>query len=161
MVIYTLPLHLLICIHLFYYSCKLVKVAMKNNARSNSYQSLCEKSILVAANMIKLSSFSIAKMSLGIGGTPASPRNSTSSTAPNTVTNDHLHPGRSSRSLVPERSSKPITYLIEPNEGAGSSYVIQEEKGVDGKASDYIRKIHSLLSDSEETSIRPPPHVVK
>ncbi|KAJ9693089.1 hypothetical protein PVL29_012001 [Vitis rotundifolia] len=51
------------------YSCKLVKVAVKNNPRSNSYHSLWEKSMQVAANIIKLSSFSIAKMSLGIGRT--------------------------------------------------------------------------------------------
>lgn len=57
------------------YSCKLGKVAMKNNPRSNSYHSLCEKSMQVAANIIKLPSFSIAKMSLGIGRTLASPWN--------------------------------------------------------------------------------------
>ena len=131
--------------------------------------------------MIKLSSFSIANLSLGIGGKPASPRNSASSTAPNnTVTdNNRLHhpqfPGSSSsRSQVPESSSKPIIYLTQPNQGAGgSSYMVWEDRGVDGKASDYIRKVHEqnrYVSD-EASSTHPlplppfllpsPPRVVK
>lgn len=109
--------------------------------------------------MIRLSSFSIAKMSLGMGRAPAPPRNS----APNAATGEPLLPqfhgggSSSSRSQVPESSSKPIIYLIAPSEGAGSSYVIRSEKSVDGMASDYIQKVHDKnRSYLEETSSHPP-----
>lgn len=141
---------------------------MKNNVRSNDYQSLCEMSLQVAANMIKLSSFSIAKLSLGIGGTPTSTMYSASLTAPDAVSTDNhlrLHPqfpggSSSSRSQVTESSSKPIIYLIEPNTGAGLSYMVREDTGVDGKASEYIRKVHeqyqSVSDEASSSSTLPP-----
>ncbi|KAK2965162.1 hypothetical protein RJ640_005325 [Escallonia rubra] len=123
--------------------------------------------MMVVTNMVKLSSLSIAKASLGTPGTPQSTKKLASVTGTGTVARNPSLPQfpRTPRSQEPQSSSKPI-YLIQPDEGNVSSYVIDEEKSVDVKASDFIRKVHEKNRyDSSETSdfslhlMPPPPRV--
>ncbi|KAK3031754.1 hypothetical protein RJ639_036634 [Escallonia herrerae] len=123
--------------------------------------------MMVVTNMVKLSSLSIAKASLGTPGTPQSTKKLASVAGTATVARNSSLPQfpRTPRSQEPQSSSKPI-YLIQPDEGNVSSYIIDEEKSVDVKASDFIRKVHEKNRyDSSETSdfsphlMPPPPRV--
>ncbi|CAK9141412.1 unnamed protein product [Ilex paraguariensis] len=123
---------------------------MNNKGRRN--KSLCEESMLMVTNIVKLSSFSIIKTSRG----KAAPQPATKDVA--SVT--------SSVKLVDLGSSRP-SYLTELGEGDKSSYVVHEENNVDSQASDYIRKVHEKnRNDSNETLslspyiIPPPPRAV-
>ncbi|KAK3006898.1 hypothetical protein RJ639_015603 [Escallonia herrerae] len=120
--------------------------------------------MMVVTNMVKLSSLSIAKASLGTPGTPQSTKKLSSVTGTATVARNlsvSQFP-RAPRSQEPQSSSKPI-YLIQPDEGNVSWYV-KEEKSVDVKASDFIRKVHeknryasSETSDFSPYLMPPPP----
>ncbi|KAK3225792.1 hypothetical protein Dsin_005654 [Dipteronia sinensis] len=116
-------------------------------------KSLCETSVKMMVNIIKLSTFSIAKMSLGASGpSPA--------TTKNLQVNEPLlpqSPGRR-KSEKPKNSSKPVLFLMEPTGGSESSYVVHGEKShIDGKASAYIKKVHQKnLSDLSESPNLPP-----
>lgn len=115
---------------------------MSNKGKSNN-NSLCEKSIKMVTNMIKLSSFSIAKRSLGTYGPPPVAKSYESMKGGIAVSKNPLLPRYPSQRLQePLNASKPIGYLIEPGEGNGSLRTICEEQTVDGKASDYIRRVH-------------------
>ena len=144
-------------------------MAMNNKGKRN--KSLCEKSMKMVTNIVKLSSFSIAKVTLGTSE-PYSPvtKKLVSFSGSVKVSNGPPLPqfSGSQRAKEPESRSNPISYLIEPVEGnMSSSYVIREETSVDGKASDYIRRIHAKNRyDSAEASsispyiMPPPPHVL-
>ncbi|KAK9278255.1 hypothetical protein L1049_027819 [Liquidambar formosana] len=92
---------------------------MNNKKARNNNKSLCQKSMKMVTNILKLSSFSIAKMSLGSARPPAATKNLASMKGSIMVASEPLLPQfpLSQRSLEPERSSKPII----------------EEKGVDWK----------------------------
>ncbi|KAA8540889.1 hypothetical protein F0562_024973 [Nyssa sinensis] len=112
------------------------------NKKSRSKRSLCEKSMKIVANIVKLSSFSIAKISLGTAGPPPRTKNLASFDS-DKVVNDPLLPRfPGSRSQEPQCSSKSVSYLIEPIEGNEFVDVICEEKSIDGRASAYITKVH-------------------
>lgn len=71
---------------------------------------------------------------------------------------------RSRRSQESQGSSKPISFVMQPDEGNGSTHAIHKENSViDGRASDYIRKVHEKNhKDAREMSelssyILPPP----
>ncbi|TXG50358.1 hypothetical protein EZV62_022882 [Acer yangbiense] len=104
-------------------------------------------------NIIKLSSFSIAQMSLGAAGPSAA-------ATKNLQVNEPLLPQSpgSQKSEKPKNSSKPVSFLMEPTGGSESSYVVHGEKSrIDGEASAYIRKVHQKnLSDLSESSDLPP-----
>uniref|UniRef100_A0A2K1YAB5 Uncharacterized protein n=1 Tax=Populus trichocarpa TaxID=3694 RepID=A0A2K1YAB5_POPTR len=118
---------------------------MSSKNRSNN--SLCENSMKVAVNIIKLSSFSIAKMSLGTHSPPVVTKSYIPMTGSVMVANEPLLsqiPG-SRRSQESQGSSKPISFVMQPDEGNGSTHAIHKENSViDGRASDYIRK-HAFL----------------
>ncbi|KAJ6411662.1 hypothetical protein OIU84_008278 [Salix udensis] len=67
------------------------------------------------------------------------------------------------------QSSKPISFVMQPDEGNGSSRVIHKENSfVDERASDYIRRVHEKnRNDAHEASKHsphmppPPPRAVK
>ncbi|CAK7322921.1 unnamed protein product [Dovyalis caffra] len=160
-------LGLLLCLHTGPY--KIHRVAMSSKHRSNN--SLCEKSMKMVVNIIKLSSFSIAKMSLGTPSPPVVTKSLVPGTGSVMVVNEPLLsqiPG-SQRSQEPQGSSKPISFVMQPDEGNGSSHVIHKENSViDGRASDYIRKVHEKnRNDAREMSklspyiLPPPPRAVK
>lgn len=126
------------------------------NSKDRNNKSLRENSVKVVANIVKSSAFSIAKMSLGA---PAAAKTAGPNKDP---VNFIIKP--SYRSEKPKSSSNPVSFLMEPNEGNESSYVVHEGKSViDGMASAYIRKVHQKNhSDLSESSnlrqyILPPP----
>ncbi|MCD7461714.1 hypothetical protein HAX54_046874 [Datura stramonium] len=133
---------------------------MNNKSRSN--KSLCERSMKMVTNVIRLSSFSIARMSLGMATQPAAGK------IPATLIKGSptAQFPESLRSQEPVNIKKPIAYLIEPDESGKSLYAVNE-KCVDGRASDYIRRVHEKnRHDSNEAMsfsafvIPPPPHFV-
>ncbi|KAK2663871.1 hypothetical protein Ddye_002445 [Dipteronia dyeriana] len=116
-------------------------------------KSLCENSMKMMVNIIKLSSFSIAKMSFGsAGSSPAATKN--------LQVNGPLLPQSpgSRKSEKPKNSSKPVSFLMGQTGESESSYVVHGERShIDGKASAYIRKVHQKnLSDLSESSNLPP-----
>lgn len=141
---------------------------MKNKSRSNN--SLCEKSMKMVTNVIRLSSFSIARMSLGIATQPApEPAGKIPSSYPATFIKGSptAQFPESLRSQEPLNIKKPIAYLIEPTESGKSSLYAVNDKSVDGRASDYIRRVHEKnRHDSNEAMsfsafvIPPPPSFV-
>lgn len=101
-------------------------------------RSLYENSMKVVANLVKMSSFYLAKTSLGTAEKdPVEPRKLQTAKSFVMVANNPV-----SRSQEPVTNSKKVSYLVEPDEGYRSSYDFQEDMNVDGKASDYIRKVH-------------------
>ncbi|PKI63164.1 hypothetical protein CRG98_016349 [Punica granatum] len=144
-----------------------VQLAM--NSKDRSSESLCERSMKMVTNIIKLSSFSIAKASLGTPGRSQSNGNLSISSGNDSYMASPgplVHRFRGSHQL--QETSKPTSYLVEPGEGVGSTYVIDEDKNVDGMASDYIARVHKknrhyLRETPEDFAIilPPPPRVVK
>ncbi|KAL9439289.1 hypothetical protein AB3S75_024864 [Citrus x aurantiifolia] len=116
------------------------------NSKDRNNKSLRENSVKVVANIVKSSAFSIAKMSLGA---PAAAKTAGPNKDP---VNFIIKPPY--RSEKPKNSSNPVSFLMEPNEGNESSYVVHEGKSViDGMASAYIRKVHQKNhSDLSESS---------
>ncbi|KAG5234099.1 hypothetical protein IMY05_012G0049500 [Salix suchowensis] len=92
---------------------------MSSKHRSNN--SLCEKSMKVVVIIINLSSFSIAKMSQGTHGPPV-------------VTNCQS-PMTGSVMVANEPSlSKPISFVMHPDEGNGSTHAIHKDNSIiDGR----------------------------
>ncbi|PIN22651.1 hypothetical protein CDL12_04635 [Handroanthus impetiginosus] len=145
------------------------------NRKGKNNKSLCEKSMEVVINFVKLSSFSIAKMSLR----PSSPQSPSTVEKHKDSRSFHANFSDSLRSVSSlssnlklqksQRSSKAISYLLEPfGEGNtnSSTFVVNEEESIDGKASEYIRKVHEKnRHNSQETSnidayvMPPPPHL--
>ncbi|KAL9337816.1 hypothetical protein Peur_069585 [Populus x canadensis] len=140
-------------------------------SKHGNNNSLCEKSMKMVVNIIKLSSFSIAKMSLGTPSPPVATKSLAHVTGSVVVPKEPLLsqiPG-SRRSQEPQGSSNPKSFVMQPDEGNGSSHVIHEDNSViNGRASDYIRKVHEKnRNDALETSKLtpyippPPPRAVK
>lgn len=127
-------------------------------------KSLCETSMEMVANIIKLSSFSIAKKSLGIIE-PPSPAKTLQTKPSSDMVVDKPQPLRTQKSVKPKNSPRP-TYFLEPNGGNESQYIVHEEKSpIDDRASYYIRKVHQknrrdLSESSNLLPLPPPPRVV-
>ncbi|XVF12037.1 hypothetical protein REPUB_Repub08aG0080300 [Reevesia pubescens] len=127
-----------------------------------SDKTLCEKSMKMVVNIIKLSSFSIAKMSLGETGHPTTAtKNLTPATHSDMVTDELLQPQLRSEKL--QSRSKPYSFVMQPG-GENESLMVHEEKrDSDGIFAAYIRKVHEKnRSNSHEASklspyILPPP----
>lgn len=117
----------------------------------------------MVTNVIRLSSFSIARMSLGIATQPA-PAPVDKIPATFIKSSPTAQFPESLRSQEPVNIKKPIAYLIEPTESGKSSFYAVNNKSVDGRASDYIRRVHEKnRHDSNEAMsfsafIIPPPH---
>ncbi|KAG6747001.1 hypothetical protein POTOM_049377 [Populus tomentosa] len=114
---------------------------MGSKHRNNN--SLRENSMKMVVNIIKLSSFSIAEMSLGTPSPPVVTKSLAHVTGSVVVAQEQLLsqiPG-SRRSQEPQGSSKPKSFVMQPDEGNGSSHVIHQDNSViDRWASEYIRK---------------------
>ncbi|CAJ1943983.1 unnamed protein product [Sphenostylis stenocarpa] len=122
--------------------------------KSKSEKSLCEKSMKVVVNIIKLSSFSIAQMTLGATSTRKSDPESDMDSDGDAPISDQLPTSR--RSQQPQSRANP-TYVIKSGGSNGSTehLIYQErvptdvnpkkEQCVDGLASDYISKIRNKL----------------
>lgn len=112
------------------------------NSKAKSNGCVCEKSMKMEFNIIKLSSFSIAKMSLGAAGPAVVARNIAHAMDANGSLLPQIH--RSQKPQQLRGRSKPFSFVMQPDEGkSSSSCMIHGEKSViDGMASAYIRKFH-------------------
>jgi len=133
----------------------LVKPKIMDRIKSKNEKSLCEKSMKVVVNIIKLSSFSIAQKTLGATTSTrkAGPESDMDSDEEAPVP-DQLSTSR--RSQQPQSRANP-TYVIKSGGSNGSTehLIYQErvpidvspkkEQCVDGLASDYICKIRTKL----------------
>lgn len=133
---------------------------MNERVKSKSEMSLCEKSMEVVVNVIRLSTFSIAKRTLGATTRSKSGKDlSGSDFSDMEPEKEHQQvPDQfpaSKRSQQPQSRANP-TYVIKSVGSNGSTgYVIHEERVhkvspkkdqcVDGLASDYISKIRNKL----------------
>lgn len=140
------------------------------NSKDRSSKSLCERSMKMVTNIVKLSSFSIANMSLGTSRAPRSSRNHSLSVGhnPQVVDPEPLLPRIPGSRRRSQESSRPISYLVEPGEGVESTCLVLEEKNVDGMASDYINKVHKKnrhylheISEDYPIILPPPPRIAK
>lgn len=108
--------------------------------------SLCERLMKMVVSIIKLSSFSIAKMSLG-GGAPGL-QVPVRVVAPT----ENETPGRANpRNLYSQEpcgSAKNVSYLTEPDEGIGSSFMVRDWENIDSMASEFIDRIYRGNVDS-------------
>ncbi|QCD80915.1 hypothetical protein DEO72_LG2g1238 [Vigna unguiculata] len=121
--------------------------------KSKNEKSLCEKSMKVVVNIIKLSSFSIAQKSLGGTSKKSGPESDMDSDEEAPVP-DQFPTTR--RSQQPQSRANP-TYVIKScgSNGSTEHLIYQErvptdvnpnkEQCVDGLASDYISKIRNKL----------------
>ncbi|KAE8697633.1 Detected protein of unknown function [Hibiscus syriacus] len=134
----------------------------------NENKSLCEKSMKVVVNIIKLSSFSIAKMGLGEAtGHPTAAKSPTSIMDSNTFVDGPMPraPRASGMSEKLQSRSKPYSFVMHPANGGNESLVVREGKrdDGDGKFAAYIKKVHekkrSNLHEAAKLSpyILPPP----
>ena len=126
---------------------------MDRRVKSKCESSLCEKSMMVVANVIRLSSFSIAQKTLGVTTTGKDGKELSGS--------DYSDVESEKEPLVPHqfpkeplRGSNP-TY-VKPVGSSGSNRCViygdrvhkvkpKKEECVDGLASDYITKIRNKL----------------
>lgn len=134
--------------------------SMDNRTMSNKDKSLCEKSMKVVANIIKLSSFSIALKT--VGATSAKTHKGLSNTS---LASEYADMVPEKKQLVRDQvyeskwSKEPknranLTYVTYPVMSDGSTSHVQaqkvpakqkEEEGVDLLASQYIKKMRTRL----------------
>ena len=121
------------------------------NETSHKKKSLCKKSMMLVANIMKLSTISLASMSLGTNFKQP-PIDCVPATAEVPSVNASMVPEfpRSQRSQEPESDPKQYSYLIEP-EKDNSSYVICE-RDIDEKAAEYIKRIHERNRNDSNTA---------
>ncbi|CAK8563101.1 unnamed protein product [Lathyrus sativus] len=137
---------------------------MDHREKSKSEKSLCEQSMQVVVNILRLSSFSIAQTTLGVSTTRKSGKAkdsfsesdySDNETKKEKLVSNQQFPASTRRSQEPQSRANP-TYLIKSVGSNGSTeYMIHKERlkpkkevCVDGLASDYISKIRNKLGRS-------------
>nr|DAD31098.1 TPA_asm: hypothetical protein HUJ06_009949 [Nelumbo nucifera] len=121
---------------------------MTTKPRRNKY-SLWEKSMKMAMNIVRVSSFSLSKASLG-ATTRAIPANGKT---------NGINPGSSQRSSSqqePERGPTTPPYLM--FEGNGSSLVISKRSNIDDRASDFIQRFHEKNRNKTHNMPKSDPH---
>ncbi|KAL2321905.1 hypothetical protein Fmac_026284 [Flemingia macrophylla] len=123
--------------------------------KSKSEKSLCEKSMEVVVNVIRLSSFSLAQRTLGATNTRKAGSESDMDLDEEAPVPDQF-PTTSKRSQQPQSRANP-TYVIKSigsnestehliyQERVPSDINQKKEQCVDGLASDYISKIRNKL----------------
>ncbi|KAL7149040.1 hypothetical protein ABFS83_05G013000 [Erythranthe nasuta] len=120
-------------------------MAHKNRIEDRSF---CEKSMEVMVNIIKLSSLSLATLSLGEEHNKSGPASAIIRTFSNS-SNSQL--SKSKKSQAPSSESKMQTYLMERDAGdptLSSSKIIDRRnqenhiKNDDGSFDDYIERFH-------------------
>ncbi|KAI3429975.1 uncharacterized protein J3R85_008480 [Psidium guajava] len=139
------------------------------NYKKRSSNSICERSMKMVTDILRLSSLSIASMSLGTAGHPASVRIRSSGKDSCMMAEEPVVPQfpSSRQSQEPKSRLKPMSYLVEPENWIKSANVLHDDKNVDGMASDYIEWVHKnqyYLGEASENSpiiLPPPPRVLK
>ncbi|GAA0169905.1 hypothetical protein LIER_40848 [Lithospermum erythrorhizon] len=116
---------------------------MTQKAKQKQASSLCEKSMEIVLNLIKVSSFSLATMNLG-PNSAVHGKNKVVSKTPLISNPNEFDGGGGRRRLKGPETSKSATYLLKQDEGDKSSYkVLESSKNIDdGYCSDYIKKVH-------------------
>ncbi|KAJ7953709.1 hypothetical protein O6P43_025372 [Quillaja saponaria] len=113
-------------------------------------KSLCEQSILLVANIIKLSSFTLGGMTLGTNirrPGMTSGRDNSSRLVPK------VGRSRSQRSQEPESIRKPRSYLMKPAKNVPPVFNMQQIDDVNATASDYIKRIREKIgNDHKDTN---------
>jgi len=136
--------------------------------KSKNEESLCEKSMKVVVNVIRLSSFSIAQRTLGVGASTTrksrkekdlsdSDYSDKEHKKENLVSNKQF-PASSRRSQQPQSRANPTYVIKSVGSNRSTEYLIHKERlhdvnpkkelCVDGLASDYISKIRNKLGRS-------------
>ncbi|KAK7848043.1 hypothetical protein CFP56_005592 [Quercus suber] len=107
--------------------------------------------MMLVANIMKLSTLSLASMSLGTTFKQP-PIDCVPATAKVPSVNASMVPEfpRSQRSQEPENNPKQYSYLIEPEKDK-SSYAICESD-IDDKAAEYIKRIHERNRNDSNTA---------
>ncbi|KAL6294627.1 hypothetical protein ACE6H2_002769 [Prunus campanulata] len=111
------------------------------------FMSLCEKSMVLVANIIKLSSLSLANNCFGATSSVRSlePAHDCKMTK---VDVPHCQNSSPKRSQEPENESKPFYVMMQvpitEDQSSSSSYA-----GVDGKAEDFIRRIRDKIHKNQ------------
>ncbi|KEH31876.1 hypothetical protein MTR_4g107270 [Medicago truncatula] len=133
--------------------------------KSKNEESLCEKSMKVVVNVIRLSSFSIAQRTLGVGAstTRKSRKDKDLSDSEKEPMKEKLvsnkqFPASSRRSQQPQSRANPTYVIKSVGSNRSTEYLIHKERlhdvnpnkelCVDGLASDYISKIRNKLGRS-------------
>jgi hypothetical protein len=112
----------------------------------------------MAANIIKILSFSVAKMTLGASGHAAAARSFEQPLLDSAMVDNKPVPSQidgSQRSQQQPQSSSKRSSLIEVGEENDSTYEIieiHEEMCVDGRASAYIKKVHEKNRNNYDAS---------
>lgn len=129
---------------------------MTQRSAKHKKKSLCEKSMLLVSNIVKLSSLSFVAASVrtskntSVGSVEAAEKKRVSGSACGKV--DQSTCRLSQRSQEPESglTLKPRPYLMEPQNGNYSSlYVTQEKKdNIDDIADEFIRRTHEKIKKS-------------
>ncbi|KAF5807169.1 hypothetical protein HanXRQr2_Chr05g0230551 [Helianthus annuus] len=134
-------------------------VAMSNKSRSN--QSVCEKSMKLMTNIVKVSYISIAKIGFRTHAPPPSLARATHNPAPSLA-------ARYPRNL---RSHEPtVSYLVHPGHTNRSNtrMIKDDDENVDREAWDFINKVHAKnmkdasneMTNLHEFVLPPPPHIM-
>ncbi|GLU12265.1 hypothetical protein SLE2022_289600 [Rubroshorea leprosula] len=109
------------------------------NDRDN--KSLYEESLKMAVGIIKLSSFSIAKMSLGPSGPPTGTENPAAALDSASDKPPLRQSARSQKSEKLQSSSKPVLMQPAGGENEGSISILHMMHESDETFSDYIRRV--------------------
>lgn len=126
-------------------------------------ESLCEKSMKVVTSMVRLSSLSICKVSLGTSKPLPVIRNLASVAAPVVVVEKQPLPQITGnrRSQEPQISGKKRrVFLVEAVAENGCSSIVREDNSIDGKASDYINKVHAKIRGASNDTANPSAYII-
>ncbi|CAL5431208.1 unnamed protein product [Camellia sinensis] len=143
---------------------------MTKKANNHKNKSLCEKSMQILVNFIKLSSIYLASLSLGtttVGHTlPDQNRPGQKGIVPakNVLKVSQIQGSQTQKSQEPESDSMSYSYLMDPSENKGSSHMVSEVNDyTDNRFSDYIQRFHdknrrdSITASKGLPYILPPP----
>ncbi|KAL4566562.1 hypothetical protein LXL04_030679 [Taraxacum kok-saghyz] len=131
------------------------------NTKTRSNKSICEKSMKLMTNIVKVSYISIAKISLR---TPVPSPTPQPQRIPAPRYTSNL---RSQEPII--NNSKPVSYLIHPDRDTNrsSKNMIIDDESVDMKAWDFIRKVReknfkdvSEITNLSEFILPPPPRIM-
>ncbi|CAI8609973.1 unnamed protein product [Vicia faba] len=141
---------------------------MDPRVKSKSEKSLCEQSMQVVINIIRLSSFSIAQTTLGVSTTTKKSEKdkdisesdySDTETKKEKFVSNKQFPTSTRRSQQPQSRANPTYVIKSVGSNESTEYMIHKERRlhdvkskkelcVDGLASDYISKIRNKLDRS-------------
>ncbi|KAL3748316.1 hypothetical protein ACJRO7_009535 [Eucalyptus globulus] len=139
---------------------------MSYNNRSND--SLCGRSMKMMTNILRSSSLSIASTTLGttVRSVPIRSHSFAEDSSMMAEKSVVVQSPGTCLSQQPRGRSMPVTYLVELEDGTESAYVLRDDMNVDGRASDYIARVHRKnrhhsheASENAPIILPPPPRM--